>query len=155
MYSWLVFLHVAGVFGFLLTHGVSVAAMFRLRRERDRRRIRTLVELSSASMTAFYVSVAVLLAGGIAAGFVGNWWRQGWIWLSLALFLGISAVMYPLARGYFRRISAAASVRPSGAPMASDEELDELLRSRRPVAIAAVGFGGLLAILWLMLFKPF
>jgi uncharacterized membrane protein len=155
MYPWVVFLHVAGVFGFLLAHGASVAVMFRLRTERKRDRILTLLELSSTSMTAFYASIVVLLTAGILAGFIGNWWRMLWIWVSLVLFIAIAAAMYPLATSYFRRIRRAVGSRPSGAPMASDEEMDELLTSTRPLIIASVGFGGLLVILWLMLFKPF
>jgi uncharacterized membrane protein len=155
MYQWLVFLHIAGVFGFLMFHGVSVGVLVRLRRERDRERIRTLLELSGASMIGFYVSTVVLLAGGILAGFAGNWWGRLWIWVSLALFLAIAGLMYPLGSRTFRRIGQAVSMRPSGAPMASDEEIDELLRSRRLVVLAAIGYGGILVILWLMVFKPF
>jgi hypothetical protein len=155
MYSWIVFLHVAAAFGFLLTHGVSVAVLLRLRTERKRERITTLLDLSSSSMTGFYASIVVLLAAGTLAGFVGNWWRMVWIWASLGLFLVIAAAMYPLATAYFRRLRAAVGKRPSGAPMASDEELDELLGSGRPVLIAVIGFGGLLVILWMMMFKPF
>ena len=155
MYPWVVFLHVAGVFGFLLAHGASVAVMFRLRTERRRERIMTLLELSSTSMTAFYASIVVLLGAGILAGFIGNWWGTLWIWVSLGLFFAIAAAMYPLATTYFRHVRRAVGSRPSGAPMASDEELDELLASSRPLIIALVGFGGVLVILWLMLFKPF
>lgn len=155
MYPWVVFLHVAGAFGFLLAHGVSVAVLFRLRTERKRGRITALLELSSSSMTAFYVSIAVLLGAGILAGFIGNWWRMLWIWASLGLFIVIAGAMYPLATTYFRRVRAAVGMRPSGAPIASDEEVDELLASTRPMLIAVVGFGGLLVILWMMMFKPF
>jgi uncharacterized membrane protein len=155
VYPWVVFLHVAGVFGFLLAHGTSVTVMFRLRTERERERIGTLLELSSTSMTMFYASIVVLLGAGILAGFIGNWWRMLWIWVSLGLFIAIAGAMYPLASSYFRRVRRAVGSRPSGAPMASDEELDELLSSSRPLIIALVGFGGVLVILWLMLFKPF
>jgi Predicted integral membrane protein (DUF2269) len=155
MYSWIVFLHVAGAFGFLLAHGVSVAVLLRLRSERKRDRITTLLDLSSSSMTGFYASIVVLLAAGTLAGFIGNWWRMVWIWASLGLFLAIAAAMYPLATAYLRRVRAAVGKRPSGAPMASDEEIDEVLGSGRPVLIAVIGFGGLLVILWMMMFKPF
>lgn len=155
MYSWIVFLHVVGAFGFVLAHGVSISVMFRIRTERDREKIRTLLALSGTSMTGFYASILVLMAAGIAAGFVGNWWDRVWIWAAIALFLAIFVVMYPLAARYFRKISNAVAMRPSGAPMASDEEIDALLRSSRPILIAVIGYGGILAILWLMMFKPF
>jgi uncharacterized membrane protein len=155
VYQWFVFAHIAGVLGFMLAHGVSVAVLLRFRRERDRQRIATLLDLSGGSMVAFYGSILLLLAGGIAAGFAGNWWGSGWIWVSLGLFLVIAASMYPLGSVYFRRVRAAVGMRPSGAPMVSDEELDELLRSGRAAAVALVGFGGIVVILWLMVFKPF
>ncbi|MDQ2674610.1 MAG: DUF2269 domain-containing protein [Chloroflexota bacterium] len=155
MYPWIVFLHVAGAFGFVLAHGVSVAVLMRLRTERNRQRITTLLDLSSSSMTGFYASVVVLLAAGTLAGFMLNWWRMVWIWASLGLFLAIAVAMYPLATTYFRRVRAAVGKRPSGAPMASDEELDELLSSGRPALIAVIGFGGILVILWMMILKPF
>ncbi len=155
MYPWVVFVHIAAVFTFLLAHGASVAVLFRIRKERDREKIRALLELSGASMAGFYVSILVLLGAGVIAGFLGNWWRMLWIWLSLGLFVAVAALMYPLATRYFRKISDAVTMRPSGAPMASDEEIESLLGSGRPILIAAVGYGGILVILWLMLFKPF
>jgi uncharacterized membrane protein len=155
MYPWIVFLHIVGVFGFLLSHGASVAVLFRLRKERDRQTIQALLELSSASMIGFYASIAVLLVAGIAAGFVGNWWRMLWLWLPLCLFLAISVSMYVMASRFFRRIRTAVATRPSGAPMASNEELDELLGSGRLPAVALIGYGGIVVILWLMVFKPF
>jgi hypothetical protein len=155
MYQWIVFLHILGALAFMLAHGASVAVLLRLRSERDRERIRTLLELSGASMRGFYGSILLLLGAGIAAGFVGNWWRMWWIWLSLALFLAIAVLMYPLGSLYFRKIGNAVKLRPSGAPMASDEELDELLRSPRAALVAALGFGGVVVILWLMVLKPF
>ena len=155
MYQWVVFLHILAAFGFALAHGASVAVLLKLRTERDRERIRTLLELSGASMRGFYGSILVLLGAGIVAGFLGNWWGMLWIWLALALFLAIAVLMYPLASLHFRRIGNAVKLRPSGAPMASDEEIEELLRSRRVALIAAVGYGGFVVILWLMRFKPF
>lgn len=155
MYQWFVFLHIAGALGFMLAHGFSVAVLLRLRRERNRERIGTLLELSAASLTALYASIVVLLAGGVLAGFAGNSWNRLWIWASLALFLVIVGRIYPLGSRYFGRIRAVVGMRPSGAPIASDEEIDELLRSGRAGAVALIGFGGILLILWLMVFKPF
>jgi hypothetical protein len=82
-YTWWVFLHIAGVFGFLIAHGVSVGVAFRLRRERDPKRIMALLDLSNSSITLLYVSLLLLIGGGVVAGFVGDWWGDGWIWVSL------------------------------------------------------------------------
>ena len=49
MYPWLVFVHLLGLFGFLLAHGASSSAAFALRRERNLERVRALLELSANS----------------------------------------------------------------------------------------------------------
>lgn len=73
MYQWLVFLHIASVFGVSLAHGASAVVSFRLRAECDVSAIRALLNLSSSAMLAASISLLVLLVGGIGAGFVGSW----------------------------------------------------------------------------------
>lgn len=150
MYGWLVFLHVAGVFGFLSFHGVSVSVAFQLVRERDPKRVAALIELSATSLRGFYVSLLVLIAAGTAAGFVGKWWGQAWIWTSLALLVVSSILMLIIARPYFRRVGAAA--RKTGAV---PEDVAAITSTSLPMVLAAIGFGTILVILYLMLFKPF
>jgi len=43
---------------------------------------------------------------------------------------------------------------PAGEPAAA-EEIDALLVSAPAITLAAIGFGGIAVILWLMMFKPF
>lgn len=43
---------------------------------------------------------------------------------------------------------------PAGEP-ASAEEMEVLMSRPRPVLLAVTGIGGLVIILWLMMFKPF
>jgi hypothetical protein len=62
--------------------------------------------------------------------------------------------MTAVAKPYFARIKDACQVRPSGVPRVSDEELGQILRGRTAHVIAAIGGIGLLAILYLMVFKP-
>ena len=47
--GWL-FAHLAGVFGFLVAHGVSAGVGLRLRKERDPVRARALLDLSASSL---------------------------------------------------------------------------------------------------------
>lgn len=163
MYQFWVFVHLVGVFGFLLAHGVSAAVALSLRRERDPQRVRALLELSSWTLGGFYVSFLVLLAGGIIAGFLGHWWGQGWIWAALGVLLVMMGAMYGLASTYYRRVREAVGLPASGRARRPIEagsptqtmELEPLLRSSRPMLIVVVGIGGLLLILWLMVFKPF
>ncbi len=162
LYPWLVFLHIAGAFTFVLGHGASAFAAMRLRTEREPERIRALLDLSTGSLTLAYVGLLLLLAAGVAAGFGGSWWGQLWIWSSLVLLVVIAVAMYPLGSQYYARVRHAVGLRtyqdkkgdPDPVP-ASAADLDTLLTSSRPTLLAAIGGGGLLVILWLMVLKPF
>ena len=154
MYQWWVFIHLAGVFGLLVSHGVSVAVTFRLRAERDPARVVTLLETSGSTITAFYVSLGVLLLGGIAAAFDAGLWGYGWIWASLALLAAVMMAMYALARPYYHRIRFVATALAEGSRAVTPEQFERLLKGPQPLSIAGIGFAGLAVILYLMLFKP-
>jgi hypothetical protein len=104
MYQWLVFAHVLGVFGFLLAHGTAAAVAFALPRQREVERVRVLLDLSRGATMVGDISLLVLLAAGITAGFMGNWWGQGWIWAALGLFILISVTMTLLGSRSINRI---------------------------------------------------
>lgn len=154
-YTWWVFLHIAGVFGFLIAHGVSVGVAFRLRRERDPKRIMALLDLSNSSVTLLYVSLLLLIGGGVVAGFVGNWWGDGWIWVSLGTLVVTIGAMYAVATTYYRRLRTVIGAMVDGSQAISEERLGEVLAGPRAWVLAAIGFGAILFILYLMLFKPF
>ena len=154
-YSWWKFLHVAGVIAFVSFHGVSMVAALRVRKERDRVRIATMLQLSGSSLMGMYVSLAWLITFGVVAGIQGDFWNDGWFWISIGLLVLAVAEMSAVGRPYYERLKEAVEVRPSGVPRRSDEELEEILSS--PVALWNAVFGAavLLAITWLMIFKPF
>jgi NADH:ubiquinone oxidoreductase subunit 2 (subunit N) len=153
-YQWWVFLHVVGAFGFVMSHGVSVTVAFRMRKERDRAKIQELKALSGSAITGMYISLGLLLAFGIIAGFAGHWWHYWWIWAALAILIVLVAEMSAVSRPYYEKVIEATQMRDSGVPRKSDEELDQLLKSPLPMINAAIGFAGLLVIIWLMIFKP-
>ena len=159
VYGWIVFLHVAAVFAFLLAHGISTGVAFRLRSERNRERIAALAELSGASLNLFYGSWLLLFAAGVVAGFTpglpGTWWGDAWIWTAIGIFIVSSGAMSALARPYYQKVREVSTARRAGAYAASDQELDAILSSSRPLVVAVIGFGSLALILWLMMFKPF
>jgi hypothetical protein len=154
-YQWWVFLHIAGAFVFLVAHGVSMGVALRLRQERDPKRIMALLDVSSSSISGLYVGLGLLLAGGVVAGFVGDWWGQGWIWVALGTLVGVMILMYATATNYYKRLRLIVGAMADGSQAVSDERLAELLSGPRPVVLAVTGFAGLLFILYLMLFKPF
>ncbi len=154
MHRWWVFLHIAGVFGFLMAHGVSVYVTLRLPKEREPARVSQLLELSASSVGFMWNSIGALLIGGIAAGFTGHFWGQGWIWASIVVLVVVMAAMYAMGTTWAKRLRTISGAMAGGTEAVSGAQFEEILRSKRPYSIAAIGFVGLLVILWLMIFKP-
>lgn len=152
---WWIFLHVIGAFGLVMSHGVSVTVALRLRKERDRARIAELLQFSGSSILWMYISLGVLLFGGVISGFKLHVWGFGWIWTALAVLIAMVGEMSMVARPYYRRVKEAVQLRPSGVPRKSDEELELLLRSPVALVNTVLGFGALAFILWLMILKPY
>ena len=159
--GWIVFVHVLGAFAFAAGHGVSMFVAFQIRRERQRDRLEALLDLSGWSLGLAGVGLLALLLSGILAGLVLGSWDRAWIWISLVLFIVVGGAMTPLGSGYFTRARLALGQRtrsvkasdPDPVPV-SDEELDAILESRRPEMLLAIGAGGFVVILWLMMFRP-
>jgi 4-hydroxybenzoate polyprenyltransferase len=142
MYQWIVFVHIASVLGLLLVHPVTVA--FHLKEERNDTRIRELLEVSEAASALRWGFFGLTIASGVILGFMGSWWDSAWIWAALLIFVGIGVVMN-LYGG--RTIDRIADTR-------DDNEMERLLTRFRPGLLAVTGAGGLLVVLYLMLFKP-
>lgn len=161
-HRWIVFIHIVGVITFLLAHGVSAAVLLRLRSERDPGAVRTLVDLSRRSMLVMSVGAALWFFGGILAGFSGNYWTTGtyWIWASLLVAIAIIGVMTPWGRIYLNRVRDAVGIDvKTGAVVAEatadPAKLDAAINSGKPMLLASIGFGGLIILAYLMMFKPF
>ena len=162
MYRWVVFLHILGAFGFFMAHGASAVMAFRLQIERDLKRIQAVLDLSNAALPVMYISLLVLLIAGIAAGIIGNWFSQGWIWASLVILVVLAGwMMYYAARFYTPVRKAVGLPYNEGRkefpaqPPRSEAEIDTLIRAANPVMLLAVSSGLIAVILWLMVFKPF
>ena len=162
MYQWIVLLHIVGAFVFVLSHGVAVFVAYELPKQRDSGRIVVLLDLSGTSLNGAYLGLLLLLIGGIWAGIYRDWFKFTWIWAALVVFVLITVVMYVVATPYFKRLRIAVGQRAMGYPKDAPDptplpEADILaIAAKSPVAVlSAVGFGGLLIILWLMVLKPF
>jgi hypothetical protein len=160
MYDYIVLLHVIGAFVFALAHGVSFAVGLRLRGATSREQVAGLLELSGMAIGGLYVGLLLLLVGGIWAGFAGEHWDRLWIWVSIGILVAVIVAMYAIATPFYSRMRAAAGVFTDPKQVAKFGEIapDELARmgaSSRPIWLAVIGGIGLLALLWLMVVKPF
>jgi len=160
MYAYIVLLHVIGAFVFALSHGVSVAVGLRLRGVRSREQIAGLLELSGMAIGGLYVGLLLLLVGGIWAGFAGDHWGRLWIWIAIGILVAVIVAMYAIATPFYSRMRAAAGVLTDPKQLArfgeiGPDELDRMGASSRPIWLAVIGGVALLAILWLMVVKPF
>jgi hypothetical protein len=153
--QWWVWLHVAGVLFFVAAHGVSIGVSFRLRTERDPGRVSGLLQLSAGATRYMYVGLLLLIGAGVVSGFGRHWWGFGWIWTALAILVVTIGLMLALALPYYRRVRTIAAALEEGSAAVSPEQFAEVLASRRPHLLAAIGAASLLVILWLMLMKPF
>ena len=152
-YNWWKLIHLLGVVGFMAAHGTSMAATMHIRRIRDPQHVSGVLQLSATTTLTFYVSTLVLLVGGIGAGIKGGWFRQGWIWWSLGLLVSVGVLMFPLARGYFRRIRMVIELMESGTAV-SQSDFMRVLSSGNPMLTAGTGLVAILFIVYLMVIKP-
>lgn len=162
LYKPVLYLHILAGFIYMLSHGASAAAAFRLRHEQNLDRIRAMLDLSQSFLGVGLISLLVMFLAGILLGFLGRWWAAGWIWLSLGLLVLTAVAMGLLASRHFHQVRRAVGLpyldgnkeHPPIEP-ASPEEIQALLRSGKPHLITTIGVGGWAVILWLMVFKPF
>jgi plastocyanin len=154
VYRFWFFVHLAGVLGFLAAHGVSMGVTFAIRRERDPHKVLGMLTLSASSVPSMYVSLGVLLLGGVVAGFLGHWWGDVWIWASIGVLLGVTGFMSAVASPYFRRMRVIASAKAEGSEAVTDEQFDQELKSSTSLTIAILGIAAVGLILYFMIFKP-
>ena len=131
-----------------------MAATMMLRRFKEPQQVAGILQLSATTVSAFYVSTVVLLVGGVGAGVVGEWFNQGWIWVSLALLIGVGILMFPMARKHFRRIRMVIELTETGTAVSRDDFV-RVVNSGNPIFTAGTGFVALLLIVYLMVLKPF
>jgi len=157
---WLVFAHILGAFTFVLAHGVSMFVALRIRNERDQARVAALLDLSKSAIAIAAFAVIFLLLTGIIAGFVGNYWGQRWIWVSLAIlillwgYMSFRGTMYHDAVRHAIGSVGVYDKKGTEPPAADPAAAAALLASSRALELATVGGIGLVAILYLMVFKP-
>lgn len=160
MYALMVFLHVLGVVVFAAGHGTSIAVAMRMRGERDRARIAAMLDLSGWSSGLMYAGLLLTIVAGVVLGFMGGFWGQWWLWVSIGLLVLVMGAMYGIATPAFTRLRAVTGAkldekqRQRYAGADPDAVLTKMQTSWRPMALALIGSVGLAVILWLMIAQP-
>jgi len=163
MYQWMVYLHIASVFVFLMAHGASAGMVFWMRREKTPERIRPVLDFSASATTMTgNISMLATLLTGIAAGIMQSWFAYGWIWTSIGLLIAISMGMFFTGTVHYSKVRKAVGLpymdkgkqQPAVAPT-SEAEIVALVKDKMPMIATTIGVVGLALMLWLMMFKPF
>lgn len=169
-YQWIRFIHIVAGFTFMMTHGASVALSFRLkkeyqvdffRKEHHLERIQAYLDLAAQLWMTAMISLLILLASGVINGFLGHWWGSGWIWASIIL-LSLMVLwmriptreIHDLRQAVGLPYRLGGKVHPPDEPLGFDE-IERLLKTTHPWLTTAVGYGGIVIIIYLMAFKPF
>jgi hypothetical protein len=155
-------LHVASLLVFLFADGASGFAMLRLRRETDPSRLALLLDVSKDARVWLNAGMAGIFLTGGALAWRGGWLRAGWMWASVVVFVGLGVAMGFLGTRPFERARQALGI-PNGFDKKaraeprrrSDEEIRTAVERAPARLLAAVGWAGLFAILWLMMAKQF
>ena len=145
LYAWLRFFHLLGLAVFLFAHGVSGGASLALRAPVSMES-RRLLRLSQGSSFIANPSLIIVLVTGIWMAFAGHWWGKGWPWASLLVLVAVLGGMGFIAGPYYKAREAAEQ---------PDDVLKDRLGRTRPLAAIWIGGVGLVALTFLMVFKPF
>ena len=161
-YNYLVLAHVLGVVIFAAGHGIAMAMAAMLRRERSAERLRAMLDMSLGGLFATYGGLLLIIISGVWLGFEGGYWGQGWIWTAIVILVLITAFMMFTGVTYFSRIREAVGLQPyrftsqvTLGPVASEAEIAALVQSPRAGQTMSLGALALIAILVLMVLKPF
>jgi hypothetical protein len=162
IYRFIVLLHVLSALAFVMAHGVSMMMFFKVRNERNYENLCNYLDISSAAMRPAMLALHGVEATGIVLTLMVGWWRMGWIWVSLVLFVAIGVLMGKFASGYMRRVRKAMGmvsakelkkgVRPQPAPY---PQLMQVIETGRPKMVLSVGLSLMSMMVALMVLKPF
>ena len=97
LYGALVLIHVISILVFVVAHTVSAMAMFQVRSEPDRAKLRRSSRRSASALMVARIAFSSRSSPGIVLGFMGGRWGRLWIWVSLVLLVVVGGAMTPLA----------------------------------------------------------
>src|SRR5262249_19171112 len=115
---------------------------------------RLLLNLSARGNQAMYLGLLLLGIGGIGAAWNANQLTTSWVVASYVVLLIVLIAMWAIGAGFYYPLREALTPKDASAAPISADELARRVANRRPEALALVGFGGLLILIWLMTLKP-
>ncbi len=159
---WFVFIHVLSAITFFLSHGASVAMVFKLRKETDFARIRAMLDLSATPMNAIMISFILMGVTGLIMPFMIHIWNRGWIWLSIVLMLFVFFWMFWVDERTYKLLRKKVGLPymlkfnefPAEEP-ASQDEVFAHIKKINVTSYVIIGYVIPAIVLWLMVFKPF
>ena len=158
MYNWVVYLHVAVIFIFLVQHAAEILVTFKLRQQSDPERVFATFDFMPNNNTRYLrITYLLIMLTGMTAGFISTWWRQGWMWTALGIMVLLWIVMRRFGTGYLTAVNQITTEALKNKDDASAiEQFRNQLKARGEpeIMVITVVIGGGI-ILWLMMFKPY
>jgi len=162
MHEAIVLIHVVAILVFAGAHLVSGVAMFQARSEGDRGRLTAVLGRSSQALMVAVIALLVALITGVVLAFMGELWGRLWIWASIGLIVVVGGLMTPMATIPMNQLRGALGMQVGkpkegeAAPVPHDDATVAAARAKlRPEMVVVIGVVGYLAIVWLMMSKPF
>jgi len=158
MYNWIVFLHVAVIFIFLVQHAAEIIVTFKVRQQKEPEGVfATYAFMPDNNTRNLRITYSLIIVTGAVAGFMVPWWRQGWMWSALGVMIVIWIVMRRIGSQYLYAVDAITdrALKHMDDESALDKFRSELKARREPEIMTITAGLGMLIILWLMMFKPF
>jgi hypothetical protein len=173
LYLWIVLVHVASILLLLLMHGGVLAVTYAVREERRPERLAALLDLSALTFDSrrpfgriFWLDLVIVVVSGVVLMVMGGFWRHVWPWASIVIFVAIMVAMTRYGSAPMTGLRRAAGLpyvirKGMGKPewmeaeTANPQAIDAVVAGVRPGYLSAIGAGGFLILLWLMMFKPF
>ncbi|HLF36392.1 MAG TPA: DUF2269 family protein [Anaerolineales bacterium] len=156
MYDLIRFVHVLTALIYFLFHGAIASVSFALRRAGTPERTEALEQVMRLVYHPIPTSLVIMVLSGLALGFLGSWWSDRWIWVSIGLLLFVGVLMNRLGKASLTEGFAAgreprSDTNPTEARPGSNPPRAFFLH---PTFLTVTGVVALAVITWLMMFKP-
>lgn len=160
MYDLLLFVHVGSAMAYFLFHGAVASVTFALKRETSDGQRQVLSRVLDGANRVAPLSLLTLVVSGALLGFLGRWWSDGWLWVSVLALVVLGIFMFVVGGLYFDRrfeaVDGQASVPQNTVThRLVYHPLMDRHHAKIPMLLTVSGVAVMGVVLWLMMFKPF